>query len=86
MAREGNHLTGTDLASALELDMAAWTPTAAGYLKHVSKAQILAAGSMAKSVEAANAMAKLKKPELIAAAESALVGTRWLPDLLKAAV
>ena len=87
VARDGNHHIGNAIASALELDMAEWwTPTAAGYLKNVSKAQILAAVSMAKSVEAANAMAKLKKPELIAAAESALVGTRWLPDLLKAAV
>ena len=87
VAHDGNHHIGNALASALELDMAEWwTPTAAGYLKNVSKAQILAAVSMAKSVEAANAMAKLKKPELIAAAESALVGTRWLPDLLKAAV
>ena len=85
VAREANHQTGTDLASALELDMAAWwTPTAEGYLKHISKAQILAAVAAAKSAEAANAMAKFKKPELVIAAESALAGTGWLPDLLKA--
>ena len=87
VARDGNHHIGNALTSALELDMAAWwKPTAEGYLKHVSKAQILAAVSTAKSVEAANVMAKFKKPELIAAAESALAGTGWLPDLLKAAV
>ena len=59
------------------------TPTAEGYLKHIAKAQILAAVRNATSADAANSMAKLKKPELIVAAEAALAGTGWLPDLFK---
>ena len=60
-----------------------WTPTAEGYLKHIAKAQILAAVRSAKSADAAISMAKMKKPDLIVAAEGALAGTGWRPELFK---
>ena len=50
---------------------------------HTLKAQVLAAVSNARSADAASSMAKLKKPDLIVAAEGALAGTGWLPDLFK---
>ena len=83
-ARRGNDHTGAALAAALGLNMADWwTSTAEGYLKHILKAQVLAAVSNARSADAASSMAKLKKPDLIVAAEGALAGTGWLPELFK---
>ena len=83
-ARRGNDHTGAALAAALGLNMADWwTSTAEGYLKHIAKAQILAAVRNATSADAANSMSKLKKPDLIVAAEGALAGTGWLPELFK---
>ena len=83
-ARNCNAHTGAALEAALGLNMADWwTPTAEGYLKHIAKAQILTAVSNARSADAAISMAKMKKPDLIVAAEADLAGTGRLPDLFK---
>lgn len=75
---------GPPLAQALKLDMADWwEPTAATYLNHVSKAQIVAAVTDAKSADAAKNLPANKKADLVAAAEMALKGTRWVPALLR---
>ena len=73
------------LAMALNLDMVAagWTPTADVYLARVTKAQILEAVREAKGDDAADRIAGLKKPEMIAAAEELLEGTGWLPEPLR---
>ncbi|MEO1137824.1 MAG: ParB N-terminal domain-containing protein [Pseudomonadota bacterium] len=73
------------LATALNLDMAAvgWTPTADVYLSRVTKAQILEAVREAKGGDAADQIAGLKKPAMIAAAEELLPGSGWLPDPLR---
>ena len=83
--RDVKGLPGQALAAALGLDMADWwQPTAAGYLKQVSKAQIIAAVGAAKSADAAKSLPKKSKAELVIAAETALRGTRWLPTVLRA--
>ena len=83
-SRDVKGLPGQALASVLGLDMADWwQPTAEGYLKHVSKAQIIAAVSAAKSADAAKLLPKKGKSELVVAAETALRDTRWLPAVLK---
>ncbi|MEO3431868.1 ParB/RepB/Spo0J family partition protein [Inquilinus sp. CAU 1745] len=73
------------LAAVLGLDMAAagWIPTADGYLARVTKARILEAVREAKGDEAADRIAGLKKPEMVAAAEELLAGTGWLPEPLR---
>jgi len=73
------------LAMALTLDMVAvgWTPTAEAYLSRVTKAQILEAVREAKGDDAADRIAGLKKPEMVAAAEDLLGGTGWLPEPLR---
>ncbi|MBI5277788.1 MAG: hypothetical protein HY854_15155 [Burkholderiales bacterium] len=71
------------LARAVGLDMHAWwTPTAAGYFEHVSKATALEA-VQAFAPEQVNRLAKLKKGELAAEAERLAAGTGWLPDMLR---
>lgn len=73
------------LAATLELDMAraGWTPTADSYLGRVTKARILEAVREAKGETAADRIAGLKKPEMVAAAEELLAGTGWLPEVLR---
>lgn len=72
------------LAQALSLDMAQhWTPTAEGYLSRLAKPHILGAVSAATSPEVTAPMAKLKKGKLVVAAEKALAGTGWIPDIFK---
>jgi ParB family chromosome partitioning protein len=73
------------LAGTLGLDMAAagWTPTGESYLARVTKARILEAVREAKGDEAADRIAGLKKPEMVAAAEELLEGTGWLPEVLR---
>jgi ParB family chromosome partitioning protein len=74
------------LATALDLDMTAyWTPTAARYLGRVTKAHVLAAVAEGVSAEAADRIAGLKKPDMVAAAEPLLAGTGWLSALLRTA-
>jgi ParB family chromosome partitioning protein len=74
------------LASCVSLDMTVdWSATAASYLARVTKARILEAVTEAAGAEAASAISGLKKPEMVAAAEPLIVGTGWLPPLLRTA-
>jgi len=74
------------LAGAVGLDMTAyWTATGRSYLGRVTKARIGEAVREAVSEEAANQIAALKKTEMAEAAEALLVGTGWLPPLLRTA-
>ena len=76
---------GDAIAKAVGLDMADWwTPTATSYLQQVPKARIVEAVTEAASAEAAAGLAKLKKGEAVAKAENLLIGTRWLPKVLRA--
>jgi ParB family chromosome partitioning protein len=68
------------LAEALGVDMADWwTPSAANYLRHVSKAKALEAVKEATGSDAAQAVAGMKKADAVAHCASKLEGTRWLP-------
>lgn len=74
------------LAAAVSLDMKLWfTPDAANYFSRVSKPQILDALREAKGQPPAPAWEKLKKAELAKEAERQMVGTGWLPALLRPA-
>lgn len=74
------------LAEAARLDMTtAWSPTAERYLSRVTKARILEAVRQARSEDAAERIAGLKKTEMAEAAEQLLAGTGWLPQLLRTA-
>jgi len=71
------------LAQALYLDMHAWwTPTAAGYFEHVSKAKALEAVSVFAPDQVAR-LSKLKKGDLASEAERLVAGTGWLPAMLR---
>ena len=72
------------LAQAVKLDMADWwTPTGESYLGRVKKDQILAAIGEGTKETNFEDLRKLKKGELVAAAERRLAGSRWLPEILK---
>jgi ParB family chromosome partitioning protein len=73
------------LMAALNLDMADWwQATPENYLSHVSKDRIIEVVGEAASPQTAQAMAKMKKGELVEAANTRLSGLRWLPGNLKA--
>jgi ParB family transcriptional regulator, chromosome partitioning protein len=72
------------LAKAVNLDMADWwTPTGESYLGRVKKEQILEAISQGTAEKNLEDLRKLKKGELVAAAERRLAQSRWLPEILK---
>jgi ParB family transcriptional regulator, chromosome partitioning protein len=72
------------LAQAVKLDMADWwTPTGESYLGRVKKDQILAAIGEGTNETNFEDLRKLKKGELVVAAERRLAGSRWLPEILK---
>lgn len=76
--------TADAIAQAVSLDMAAfWSPTVRSYFGRVSKSRILEAVREAVSDEAAERMAEMKKQPMAEAAEQLLVGTGWLPALLR---
>ncbi|MFZ2159517.1 MAG: ParB N-terminal domain-containing protein [Bradyrhizobium sp.] len=76
--------TADRLAEAVSLDMTAhWIPTARTYLGRVTKTHILAAVREGVSEEAAERMADMKKQDMAEAAEQLLVGTGWLPALMR---
>ncbi len=80
------HETADKLATAVTLDMTAhWTPTVRSYFGRVTKAHILAAVREALGDEAAEQIADKKKTEMAEAAEQLLVGTGWLPPVLRTA-
>ena len=60
-----------------------WTPTVESYLGRVTKARIGEAVAAAVSVEAAERIGGLKKPDMAREAEGLLAGKGWLPALLK---
>jgi len=60
-----------------------WTPTVASYLGRVTKAKILEAVREAVSEEAAERISGMKKQPMAEAAEQLLIGTGWLPGLLR---
>jgi ParB family chromosome partitioning protein len=73
------------LAREVALDMTAyWQPTAGSYFGRVSKERIVQAVREGVSEQAAQGIARLKKPAMAAAAETALAGKNWLPALLRA--
>lgn len=70
------------LARALDLDMHAWwTPTAAGYFEHVSKAKALEAVAVF-APDQVTRLSKLKKGDLACEAERLASGSGWLPAML----
>lgn len=75
------------LASALGLDLveAGWQPTVENYLGRVTKARILQTVREARSDEAAERIAHLKKPDMAREAERLLDGSGWLPEALRTA-
>ena len=74
------------LARAAELDMREWwTPSVQNYLGSIPKARILAVVTEAVSAQAAAPLAKLKKAAITTAAEQQIVGTGWLPSILRTA-
>lgn len=72
------------LAQAVGLDMHAWwTPTAAGFFDHVSKAKALE-GVQAFAPGEVDRLGKLKKAEISSEAERLAAGTGWLPAMFRA--
>ena len=72
------------LAQAVGLDMHAWwTPTAAGYFDHVSKAKALEGVHTFASGEV-NRLGKLKKAQIASEAERLAASTGWLPAMFRA--
>jgi len=75
------------LMSALNLDMADWwEATPENYLSHVSKDRIIEVVGQAVSPQTAQTMTKMKKAELVEAANTKLSGMRWLPGNLEVTV
>lgn len=73
------------LAQAVSLNMAAvgWKPTVDTFLGRVTKARILQAVTEAKGKRAAERIAHLKKGDMAREAESLLVDSGWLPEVLR---
>jgi ParB family transcriptional regulator, chromosome partitioning protein len=72
------------LAQAVGLDMHAWwTPTAAGYFDHVSKAKALE-GVHTFAPGEVNRLGKLKKAQIASEAERLAAGAGWLPAMFRA--
>lgn len=72
------------VAQALDVDYRTyWKATAASYFQHVPKAHILDVVKEATSAQTAAPLEKLKKGELVAAAERAVSEAGWLPEPLR---
>lgn len=72
------------LARAAGTDISAWwEPTAESYFAHVSKDVIAQAVTEGADGDTAAPLAKIKKGEAAAAAESALAGSGWLPTPIR---
>ncbi len=72
------------LAQAVGLDMTAyWTPTVESYFGRVTKAHMLAAVREAASTDEARQIEGMKKAAMAEAAGERVVGTGWLPSLLR---
>lgn len=76
--------TADRLAEAVSLDMTGyWRPTVRTYFGRITKARILEAVREGVSVEAADRMVDMKKPDMAEAAEQLLAVTDWLPALMR---
>lgn len=83
LASHEEEVSAGALARAVNLDMHDWwTPTAAGYFEHVSKAKALDA-VQAFAPDQVNRLAKLKKAEIASEAERLAAGTGWLPVMFR---
>ena len=72
------------LAQAAALDMADWWEASGDtYLGRVPKSLIAEALAEAGEVDASREVAGMKKADAVTRAEAALVGKRWLPELLR---
>ena len=81
---KGQNVGAQAIAQAVKLDMADWwAPTADSYLNAVPKALIVQAVAEAGMSKDAHDLAKLKKAQVVAAAQGLLAGKRWLPALLR---
>ena len=81
-SRESDH-PAVLLAQAVGLDMGQWwTPTAAGYFEHVSKAKALEAVQVFAPGEV-HRLAKLKKAQIAAEAERLAAGSGWMPAMFR---
>lgn len=83
LASHEEEVPAANLAQAVNLDMHDWwTPTAAGYFEHVSKAKALEA-VLAFAPDQVNRLGKLKKAEIASEAERLAAGTGWLPVMFR---
>ena len=74
------------LAAQLPLDMTGhWRPTVRSYFGRVTKGHIMDAVREAVSDEAAERLTSLKKLPMAEAAEQLVIGTGWLPAILRTA-
>lgn len=74
------------LGKAVDLNMSNWwTPTQDTYFKHVSKQRIVDVVTEAVSSNDAIPLGGMKKTVAAEAAERAVAGRNWLPELMKAA-
>jgi len=84
LASQEGEIPATALAQAVNLDMHDWwTPTAAGYFEHVSKAKALEAVQVF-APDQVNRLGKLKRAEIASEAERLASGTGWLPVMFRA--
>jgi ParB family chromosome partitioning protein len=74
---------GSELAQAVELDMAAWwKPTAEGFFRHIAKPAILDAVNQYAPAHVTR-LAKLKKGDIASEAERLADGTGWMPAVFQ---
>lgn len=72
-----------ELARLIQFDMADWwEPTPLTYFNHVSKDRIAEVVTSVCDEPTGKGMSKLKKIDAAKAAGEALIGSRWLPDVL----
>ena len=83
LASQEGEIPATALAHAVNLDMHDWwTPTAAGYFEHVSKAKALEAVQVF-APDQVNRLGKLRKAEVASEAERLAAGAGWLPVMFR---
>ena len=84
-APEGSQCIAAQVAKAAGLDMrTSWTATKDSYLGRVPKALIVDAVREGAGTRAAGQIVGSKKEVMVAEAEQLLVGTGWLPSILRA--
>lgn len=83
IASQESEVPAVALAQAVGLDMHGWwTPTAAGYFDHVSKAKALEAVQVFAPGEV-HRLAKLKKAQIASEAARLAAGSGWLPVMFR---